>query len=135
MSARLDPILRDLERHKTIFDLDRDSLGEALMDVDAQVILKDIAAEVGPDGNPRPPLSEGYGLWRHAACPGNAMAVHLGHMKTEAQVRGDPLFPGPAPIPRPRFLMRIMHPTSPGRAAIDGGPMAGATGATGLERT
>ncbi len=135
MSARLGPILRDLERHKTIFDLDRDGLGEALMDLDARVILKGMDARVDFDGNPRPPLSEGYGLWRHAACPGDPMAVLLGHMETEAQVKGDPLFPGPAPIPRPRILMRIMHPTSPGRAAIDGGPMTGATGATGRGRT
>jgi len=135
MSARLDPILRDLERHKTIFDLDRDGLGETLMDLDARVILKDMDAQVDPDGNPRPPLSEAYGLWKHAACPGDPTAVHLVHMKTEAQVKGDPLFPGPAPVPRRRFFMRIMHPTLPGRAAIDGGPMTGATGATGRDHT
>lgn len=88
MSARLDPILRDLERHKTVFDLDRDGLGEALMDLDARLILKYMDAQEDPDGNPWPPLSEGYALWKDAAHPGNPMAVLLGHMKTEEQVKG-----------------------------------------------
>lgn len=88
MSTRLDNVLRDLERHKTIFDLDRDGLGEALMDVDARVILKNMDRQEDFDGNPWPPLSEGYGLWKNATYPGKPMAVLLGHMKTEEQVKG-----------------------------------------------
>ena len=103
MSARLDPILGDLERHKTIFNLDRNGPGEALMDVDARVILRDMDAQVDPDGNPRPPLSEAYGLWNHAACPANPTAVLLGHMKTESQVKGPPCFPGPRRSHAPDF--------------------------------
>ena len=88
MSWRLTKILGDLDRHKQIFDLDQNGLGEALMNIDCEVILRDMDAEVDPDGKPWPPLSELYLAWKAIAAPGSPMAVLYGHMKTLAQLKG-----------------------------------------------
>jgi hypothetical protein len=87
-SASLSKILRVLERHKHIFDLDKNHLGEALMDITAEVILRDMDAEVGPDGQAWPALSNPYEEWKAKAAPGAPMAVLYGHMKTPEQVNG-----------------------------------------------
>lgn len=88
MSARLNKILRDLNRHKQIFDLDQNRLAESLMDIDAGVILAAMDAEVDPDGAPWAPLSELYLEFKARAAPGAPMAVLYGHMKTIEQLHG-----------------------------------------------
>jgi hypothetical protein len=87
-SGRLAKILRDLERHKHIFDLDQHDLAEALMDIDVEVMLRDMDAEVAPDGTAWPRLSERYERWKARAAPGAPMAVLYGHMKTREQLEG-----------------------------------------------
>lgn len=87
-SAALTSILADLERHKTIFDLDKHGLGTALMDATAEQILRDMVDEKGPDGNPWAPLSEAYAEYKAKVAPGQPISVLFGHMRTIAQLKG-----------------------------------------------
>ena len=88
MSAALARIVRILERHKTIFDLDKNGLAESLMDIDAEVILREMGQEIDPDGAGWPALSLAYLKFKSRVAPGAPMGVLYGHMKTETQIKG-----------------------------------------------
>lgn len=87
-TAALASILADLERHKTIFDLDKHGLAEKLMDATAEQILRDMKAETDPDGNPWPALSEAYTEYKAKVAPGQPMSVLFGYMRTIEQLKG-----------------------------------------------
>ncbi len=84
----LSAILADLERHKTIFDLDRDGLGEKLMDATAAQILRDMEAEVDPDGRRWAELSAAYVEYKQKVSPGEPMSVLHGRMRTLEELQG-----------------------------------------------
>lgn len=87
-SAALSSILADLERHKTIFDLDRHGLGAKLMDATAEQILRDMIDEKSPDGAPWARLSEAYAEYKAKVAPGQPISVLFGHMRTIGQLKG-----------------------------------------------
>lgn len=87
--ATMRSILRDLDRHIHLFDLDQGDLGEDLMDVAAGVIRQDIDGQVDPDGQPWPELSDAYATWKATVAPGNPMAILYHQMIDSEQIAGE----------------------------------------------
>jgi hypothetical protein len=87
-SAQANAILRDLERHKTLFNLDN-GLGVKLMDAAAEGFFDCMNRQEDPDGVPWPPLSEAYAKWKSKNYPGELMAELEHRMKTLEQLDGE----------------------------------------------
>ena len=88
-SPQLARILADLERHRTIFDLDNDRLGEELMDLDVVHIIVQMAAERDPDGTQWPELSDAYAKWKAGVSPSNPISYLYGLMDDPEQLMGE----------------------------------------------
>lgn len=88
MSVAHQRIIGKIAKHKELFDLDKNGLGESLMDLAVTVMLETMDREVGLDGTPWPPLSELYAKWKSKVAPGKPMAVLFEHMKTREQLSG-----------------------------------------------
>jgi hypothetical protein len=86
--AELNAIVRDLNRHAEVFDLDKHNLGERLLDIAAQAILEQMDAELDPTGTPWPALSDLYATWKATVSAGSPMAVLFGIMKSLTNLQG-----------------------------------------------
>lgn len=87
-SAQLAAVLRDLERHRTIFDAD--VVGDAVLDVAARVAVERFNRQVDPDGRRWPDLDEAYERWkaRHGIA-GTQMGVLDGAMSDDEHFKGE----------------------------------------------
>jgi hypothetical protein len=88
-SAASAAILRDLKLHEHLFDLTRDDLGEQLLDIAGEAMLRNLDAELDADGAPLAPLSEGYGQWKAKAAPGRPIGELYGELKDPANFEGE----------------------------------------------
>jgi hypothetical protein len=82
-------ILQKLDEQTHRFDLDRDGLGETVMDIAVDAMLVDMDAERDPTGANWPPLSAEYAEEKAKVSPGSPMAVLHGIMKTRDQLEGE----------------------------------------------
>lgn len=74
-------ILADLQRHKSMFDLNHDGLGDALLQVAAEGVAQSFEAKTDADGNHWPELSSKYAEWKAKHYPGRPMGVKEGLMR------------------------------------------------------
>jgi hypothetical protein len=82
-------IMADLERHRHLFDLDRDGLGADLCKAATDGVQYAIAREEAPDGARWPDLSGPYEERKRFTHPGNPMAVMEGTMADPKEVAGE----------------------------------------------
>ena len=78
-----------LDRHRTLFDLQVDGLGQELCAAATDGVQACIAGEHAPDGTPWTPLSEAYEEWKSYQFPGQQMAVLYGLMADPREVAGE----------------------------------------------
>lgn len=78
-----------LERHKHLFDLDRDGLGPDLCKAATDGVQACLAGEHSPDGSPWAPLSDRYDEWKSFQYPGNPISLLHGIMDDPRQVAGE----------------------------------------------
>lgn len=78
-----------LERHRHLFDLDRDKLGEDLCKAATDGAQECIAGEYSPSGEGWEYLSPEYEEWKEFAYPGHPMALLHGVMANPRQVAGE----------------------------------------------
>lgn len=74
-AAAMAKIQADVDRHRHLFDLDRDNLGNDLCKAATDGVQANIADERSPDGSPWAPLSAAYDEWKSFQFPGEPMAV------------------------------------------------------------
>ncbi len=79
----LTSILQDLDEHTGLFDMDRNGLGDRLLDVAVNGVKDHFNAEVDPDGNPWPELQSDYKRWKDRHFPGEPIGVQTGMMRAE----------------------------------------------------
>jgi hypothetical protein len=89
MSAAFVKIKADLERHRHLFDLDRDRLGEDLCSAATAGVQECIAGQHAPDGTPWDKLSPAYDEWKSFQFPGEPIAVLYKHMADPHEVAGE----------------------------------------------
>lgn len=87
-SSQANAILRDLQRHKELFDLTK-GLGTILMNEAAEGMFDQMNREVDPDGVPWPALSEAYAKWKAKTHPGELISELEHRMKTLEQLDGE----------------------------------------------
>ena len=88
--AALAKIRADLERHRHLFDLDRDHLGRDLCKAATDGAQECIAGEHDPDGKPWDKLSPRYDEWKSFQFPGQPMGVLHQVMANPREVAGEP---------------------------------------------
>jgi hypothetical protein len=86
-SPSLAMILRDLERHKTIFDADM--IGGDVLDIAARIAVERFNRQIDPDGNGWPKLSASYERWKGRHGLGMQMGVLHGPMSDDEHFRGE----------------------------------------------
>jgi hypothetical protein len=89
MSAALEKIRADMERHRKLFDLSRDNLGRDLCKAATDGVQENIANQVDPKGAPWPSLTFGYSQWKAEEYPGRPMGVLEGLMSDPDEVAGE----------------------------------------------
>jgi hypothetical protein len=89
MNAAFNRIEADLDRHRHLFDLDRDDLGRKLCKAATDGVQHGIGRQEAPDGTPWAPLSEKYDEWKSFQFPGNPIAVLRGTMADPNEVAGE----------------------------------------------
>jgi Phage virion morphogenesis family len=89
MNLALDKILADLERHKHLFDLDRDDLGRKLGKAFTDGVQECIAGQHDPDGQGWEYLSPAYEEWKGFQFPGNPIGVLHQTMADPHEVAGE----------------------------------------------
>lgn len=87
-------IRADFARHKRLFDLSNDRLGEALCKAATDGVQYTIAREESPDGAPWPALSPAYEEAKALSHPGNPMALLEGIMINPNEVAGEVIVSG-----------------------------------------
>ena len=88
MVGSMAKILGDILRHKTIFDLDQNSLGEDLLEIAVEEIERNLYDEVDIEGVRFAPLTAPYETWKNQHYPGRPIAELTGAMKEETQIVG-----------------------------------------------
>lgn len=88
-AAATSRIKATIERHRHLFDLDRDGLGHSLCSAATSGVQRNIAGECSPDGTPWPPLSPRYAADKAFDYPGNPMAVLHGLMANPREIAGE----------------------------------------------
>lgn len=88
MSPAMRAIVRDLEKHRVIFDADR--IGEEVLDVAAAECLERFARQETPDGQRWDALDPDYERWkaRHGIA-GEQMGVLDGDMSDDEHFKGE----------------------------------------------
>jgi phage gpG-like protein len=89
MVGSMATILGDIVRHKTVFDLDQNSLGEDLLEIAVEEIERNLYNEVDIEGVPFAPLTAPYATWKERYYPGRPIAELTGAMKEEVQIVGE----------------------------------------------
>jgi hypothetical protein len=89
MSGELARVVADLERHKDLFNLERDGLGKALCKAATDGVQRTIEGQQTPDGARWPELDPAYDAWKSDHFPGKPMAVLHEIMAQPDQVAGD----------------------------------------------
>jgi hypothetical protein len=88
-TSALAKIRADIERHRHLFDLDRDELGKKLCKAATDGVQQCIAEEREPDGASWAPLSQKYEEWKSFQFPGQPIAVLYQHMADPKEVAGE----------------------------------------------
>jgi hypothetical protein len=88
-SEAMAKIKADMDRHRHLFDLDRDSLGAKLCKAATDGVQECIANEESPDGVAWAPLSEKYEEWKSFQFPGSPMGVLHQIMANPHEVAGE----------------------------------------------
>lgn len=88
MSRQASLIVADFGRYKDLFDFTKDELSYEVAAVIAEGIYDYMAAELDPDGNPWPPLSEKYAEWKAKHFPGQDISDLHHHMRDPTQLVG-----------------------------------------------
>lgn len=86
-SSQLREILRDIERHKVMFD--GDVVGEKVLDIAMAECLERFRRQEDPDGGAWPELSTDYEAWKAAHGLGMQKGVLWGAMSDDEQFRGE----------------------------------------------
>jgi hypothetical protein len=89
MRRALSKILRLVDDQEHAMDLDRDGLGEDVMDVASEIIEADFDAARDPDGNEWPDLEEGYFAWKADHALTTATGYLEGEMAESANFKGE----------------------------------------------
>lgn len=89
MGDHLDRILTDLTRHEGLFRLDREELGDQLLDHAADGCRESFDAQRGPDGEGWPPLNSDYAAWKARHFPGAPMLVREGVLRNDPEFDGE----------------------------------------------
>jgi Phage virion morphogenesis family len=89
VSANLARMKATLDRHRKLFDLTQDNLGQRLCKAATDGVQACIAGQHEPDGTPWQPLSEHYEEWKAFHYPGLDMGVLHQHMANPHEVAGE----------------------------------------------
>ncbi|HWE38554.1 MAG TPA: hypothetical protein VG406_18430 [Isosphaeraceae bacterium] len=89
MSSNLKEVLAGLDGLRSLGDLDRDGLGEALLDAASAGVKATAEAGTDPDGAPWPRLSPAYAAAKAASHPGRPIGVRDGVMLSDGALRGE----------------------------------------------
>jgi hypothetical protein len=79
----------DIDRHRHLFDLDRNNLGQDLCKAATDGVQATIAAEESPDGTHWDKLSPAYEDWKSYQFPGEPIAVLYQVMANPHEVAGE----------------------------------------------
>lgn len=83
MDDQARKILEDLDSHRDIFDMDRNDLGENLLDVAVDGVQQRFDSQTDPDGQAWPQLQSEYKRWKDKNYPGEPIGVLEGLMRSE----------------------------------------------------
>ena len=83
MESDIESIIGEIRSHKGLFALDREQLGQQLVDAALTGVMISFDAEQDPEGNPWGSLQPGYQRWKERHFPGLLIGVQTGLMRSE----------------------------------------------------
>ena len=89
MANDAESIIDRLNRHKSIFDLNKRDLGDHLLNIAQGTTERNFNSEESPDGSPWVQLTDGYHEFKEAHWPGNPIGVRTGEMRSEIVAGGE----------------------------------------------